>query len=205
MDFTAREIDIVVIGSSAGGVAALKHIVRQLPPTGFPVPVVIVQHCLPSGAHALTSILAMNCPIPVKLAENGERLISGCIYVAPAGRHLAIQERGFLTLIDDEKIRFSRPSIDMLFKSAAIAYHGRVLGVILTGANDDGAQGARLIDLLGGIVIGQDRAEHTRMPAAAAATGAVDHLLPIENIASAIVALCMMPGAASWMQRYAVS
>ena len=164
---------------------------------------IIVQHSHPLSSGILTGILRQHCKIRVKEAENGEPLWAGCVYVAPPGRHLKIAERGYITICDGAKVRYSRPSIDVLFSSAAECYGDRILGIILTGGNQDGADGAQLIHLLGGIVIAQQAAEYPRMPMAAVATGSVDHPLPLENIPSSIVALSIAPSAAFSMQRHA--
>jgi two-component system chemotaxis response regulator CheB len=166
------------------------------------VPIIIAQHCGAQKPDLLAAVLRAACKLRVKEAEDGEHLGPGCIYIAPAARHVAIEQPGYITIRDGARIRYSRPSIDLLFSSAAETYRDRMLGVVLTGANEDGANGAFQIDLLGGIVIAQRGAEYPQMPTAAVATGAVHHQLPLETLSCAIIALCMLPGAASWMQRF---
>lgn len=194
--------DLVAIGASAGGLRALQFIFENLP-REFSVPIAVVQHCPSEGVSLLPTVLQRGCRLRVKHAENGERLRAGFIYVAPPGFHLVIRHRGFAALSDEPKSRHSRPSIDRLFSSAAEQYRERVLALVLSGANADGAEGARLIDASGGLLIAQEGAEFRWMPEAAIATGGVDHTLPLQQIAAATVALCMLPGAAMWMQRAA--
>ena len=196
-----NRIEVVVIGTSAGGVAALKQIVARLP-GDFPVPIIIAQHCAAQKPDLLAAVLRATSKLRVKEAENGEQLWPGCIYLAPAARHVAIEQFGYISVRNGDKIRYSRPSIDLLFSSAAETYRDRILGIVLTGANADGALGVCTIDLLGGIVIAQQGAEYPQMPTAAVATGAVHHELPLETLCSAMIALCMLPGAARWMQRF---
>jgi two-component system chemotaxis response regulator CheB len=195
----SNRIELVAIGASAGGVSALKELVSRLP-VNFPTPIVIAQHCACGTKNLLPLVLSEHSKLYVKEAEDGEPLRFGCIYVAPAARHMTIEQHGYVTIREGGKIRYSQPSIDLLFSSVAESYGRHALAILLTGANDDGANGSRKINLFGGIMIAQDRAQYPRMPNAAIATGAVHHELPLHSVVSAMIAFCMVPGAASWMQ-----
>ena len=183
--------DIVVIGSSWGGLRALSAIVRDLPGT-FPLPVAVAQHRSPDAPDgALAAVLGSHAHLPVREAEDKEPIERGVIYVAPADYHLLV-ERGRFALSIDERVRFSRPSVDVLFESAADAYGSRVVAVVLTGANDDGAAGLAAVKRSGGFTIVQDpaTAEKGAMPRAAIHRRIPDLVLPLDAIARRLVELC---------------
>src|SRR5262245_40674956 len=125
----SNRIDVVAIGTSAGGVVALKQIMARLP-DDFPVPIIIAQHCAAQSPNLLPAVLRRNCKLRVKEAEDGELLGPRCIYIAPAARHVTIEQPGYITVHEGAKIRHSRPSIDLLFSSAAESYRDRMLGVV---------------------------------------------------------------------------
>ena len=168
-------------------------------PKDFPLPIAVVQHCASDHRSYLPDMIRWQGAFQSKHAEEGETLCPANVYVAPPGRHLLVTAKGQATFCDGPKVCFARPSIDRLFESAAGSYSTRVLAIVLSGANVDGASGSRSIKRLGGVVIAQKNAAAPRMPAAAFATGCVDHMLPLETIPHAVTALCMMPGAAAWM------
>lgn len=174
--------DLIVIGTSLGGLHALNVVLGALP-AGFQCPIVIVQHRKPDADETLTVLLQERCHLPVREAEDKEPLVPGCVYLAPAGYHLLV-ERGNLALSTEAPVNYARPSIDVLFESAARAYGARVVGVLLTGANADGAQGLGAIKRAGGLTVAQDPAdvEARTMPEAAIKIGAVDMILPLEEI-----------------------
>ncbi len=192
--------DALVLGASAGGVLALGDLLACLPDS-LPVPIAIVQHCQPQGRSFLPEILTRRSPLPVRHAQAGDILRAGRVYLAPPGLHLLVTSQRRIMLAGTARVCFSRPSVDVLFQSAAEAFGERTLGVVLTGANQDGAQGTRRIRAVGGLVIAQEDARFATMPGAAIATGCVDYVLPLEKIAAAIIALCMVPGAAAWLRQ----
>jgi two-component system, chemotaxis family, protein-glutamate methylesterase/glutaminase len=175
---------IVVIGCSLGGFAALGVILRALP-RDYPLPVVIVQHRGVDAVDLLAPALQDVTPLPVREAEDKEPIVPGCVYVAPSDYHLLV-DVGRFALSTDRKINMARPSIDMLFESAADAYLERVVAVVLTGASRDGAAGAARVKSKGGMVVVQDptTAEARIMPDAAMRACPVDRVLPLDAIAS---------------------
>ncbi|HWD41670.1 MAG TPA: chemotaxis protein CheB [Fimbriimonas sp.] len=159
---------LVVIGASAGGVEALLALLPALPKE-FPAPVAIVVHVPPDRHSLLTEIFDWKCEVGVKEAEDKEMMQAGCVYFAPPDYHLLVERNGHLSLSLDEPVMYSRPSIDVLFESAADAFGPAVLGIILTGANSDGAKGLQAICAAGGMAWVQDpkTAHSSAMPTAA--------------------------------------
>lgn len=146
---------LVVIGASAGGLDALTNIFLNLPPE-FPFPIVVVQHLNRYGEPMLVTLLALKSKLAVKEAEDKEALTPGVVYVAPSNYHVLVERDFTLSLSVDPEVNFSRPSIDVLFESAAVALGKRVVGVLLTGANQDGARGIAKIKESGGLTIVED-------------------------------------------------
>jgi two-component system, chemotaxis family, protein-glutamate methylesterase/glutaminase len=183
--------EAVVLGVSAGGMHALKAIIPELPAT-FSVPIAIVQHLGAQSDAYLVEYLNRLSAINVKEAEDKEILSPGTVYVAPAGYHLLIEPDRSFSLSVDDKVNFSRPSIDLLFESAADAFGEALIGVVLTGANTDGAKGLKAIKRLGGLAVVQNpkTAEASCMPRAALAATAVDHIVDLERIALLLRKLC---------------
>ena len=186
--------DIVAIASSAGGVTALSELLAELP-SSFPSTILIVQHLSPNYVSHLAEILARKAQLPVKPAENGEKARPGTIYVAPPDQHLLISADRTLSLTQTELVHFLRPSADVLFKSIAAAYGKRAIAVVLTGTGTDGAMGVKAIHQTGGKVIVQDpqTAEFNAMPKNAIATGSVDFILPLPEIAEKLIFLVTNP------------
>lgn len=178
---------IIVVGASAGGLRALEMVLGGLP-RGFPVPIVAVQHRSRESSDAYADILGRSVKLPVREIEDDDALRAPGVYLAPPDYHVLI-EPGRMVLSVDDPVSYSRPSIDVLFESAADVYGAKVLGVLLTGANHDGAQGLSRIKQAGGYVIVQDprTAESPEMPAAGIAAAPVDQVLALEDIAVAIV------------------
>lgn len=143
-----KDVRAIVIGGSAGGIEALRTLLPALPKT-LPVPVVIVLHLSPQTKGAWSSVFP-TCPLPVQEAEDKEQALPGRVYIAPADYHLLVDETGLLSLSLDEQVNLARPSIDVLFESAAWAYGSGVLGIVLSGANSDGAKGLSSIHRSGG-------------------------------------------------------
>ncbi len=179
--------NVVVVGTSAGGLRALERIFGSLP-AEFPVPIVAVQH-RSKDSELFATIMQGMVALPVREAEDKETFDAPGIYLAPPDYHLLVEPDGRLALSTDEPVSFSRPSIDVLFESAADAYGAGVLGVLLTGANHDGTRGLTRIRAAGGVAIVQDptTAESPEMPSAAIASGAADTVLPLSEIARELV------------------
>ena len=160
--------DLVVVGASWGGLAALQAILRVLP-GDFAAPMVVTQHrSARSDDTVLPMLLDANTPLTVRDAEDKDTLQRGTVLIAPPDYHLLV-EQGTVALSCDEPVAFSRPSIDVCFESAADAYGARVAGIVLTGANADGAAGLAMIRRRGGLALIQDpaTAERPEMPQAA--------------------------------------
>ncbi|RSN21630.1 chemotaxis protein CheB [Amycolatopsis sp. WAC 04169] len=188
--FRAVPYEIVAIGASAGGVKALLTVLKALP-ADLPVPVVIVQHLDPHHDTVLAELLDRRSRLRVKLAEDGEVAVAGAAYVAPPDRHLLVCPGGELRLSEREKVRFVRPSADLLFESVAVACGAAALVCVLTGTGSDGSAGARAVASRGGTVVAEDpdTAEFKGMPKAVVNAVAVDLKLPLEGIAAGLVAL----------------
>lgn len=172
------------MGVSAGGMKALKAVLPALG-AGFRLPVAIVQHLDARSDSYLADYLDNLSAIQVKEAEDKESLAPGTAYLAPAGYHLLIEPDKSFGLSVEEKVNFSRPAIDLLFETAAQAYGEKLIGIVLTGANADGAKGLKAIKDRGGLAIVQDpkTAEVRYMPQAALDATPVDHVVSLERIA----------------------
>lgn len=185
--------EIAVIGGSWGGSAAVSDLLSHLTPA-CRMPVVVALHRGVTSSSAtqdvLVNTLQRHSALPVVEAEDKSELQEGCVLVAPSDYHLLIEGR-HVALTTEAPVRFSRPSIDVLFQSAADAFGEGVAAVLLTGANDDGARGLVTVKERGGITFVQDpkTAVRPEMPDAAIATGAVDRILPVPAIAAALEAL----------------
>lgn len=177
------ESEIVVVGTSTGGLKALQTLLSGLP-AGFPLPIVIVQHRGMGSESGLCEFLSQLSSVPVAEPEDKEPLRRGRAYLAPRDYHLLIENQSF-ALSTDPPVGFARPSIDVLFESAADEYQERAIGVILTGANRDGARGLAAIKFRGGLTLVEDpvSAACREMPEAAIAQTKPDWILPLEEIA----------------------
>lgn len=173
---------LVVIGVSLGGLTALRILLAALP-GDFPLPVGIAQHREAGSGDLLLGLLQPFTALPLSEAEDKDLIVPGRVVLAPADYHL-LAEPGRWALSTDEPVGFARPSIDVLFETAADAYGEGVIGVILTGSNDDGARGLAAVKARGGLAVVQDpaTAEVRAMPEAAIRAAAVDHVLPVEAI-----------------------
>jgi two-component system chemotaxis response regulator CheB len=163
-----RAFDLVVVGGSAGAIDALRTLVSDLP-VGFPAAVAVVIHIPAEGPSLLPEVLARPGGPPMKVAEDKEPIVPGTIYFAPPDYHLLVEAGRTFALSLDERVHFSRPAIDVLFESAAAAYGDKLMGIILSGASADGAQGLRAIASAGGTTVVQslESSEMIAMPAAA--------------------------------------
>ncbi len=146
---------IVVIGASAGAIQALSHILPMLP-RGFPMPILVVVHVPSDRSNFLAPLFREKCQLAVREAEDKEPAQDGTVYFAPPDYHLLLETSGSLALSSDEPVQHSRPSIDVLFESAADSFGARVIGIVLTGANADGATGLRSVAAAGGIALIED-------------------------------------------------
>ncbi len=175
--------EVIVIGASFGGVAALSGLLPGLSKI-TDLPIVVVQHTKASVGNSFADQLDLLCCAKVKEAQERECLQKGVIYIAPGDYHLLIDIDGVLQLPKDNPVQYARPSIDVLFESAVDAYGEAVIGVLLTGANEDGVAGIVAIHQAGGLTIVQDpkEAEIAIMPAAAIKTGKVDYISSLSDI-----------------------
>ena len=179
--------DLIVVGASWGGLDALTVLVRGLP-ADFAVPVVIVQHRGPDAQSFLSDLLQQWTGRKVLEPEDKEPIEPGHIYIAPANYHLLV-ETGHFSLTTEAPVRYSRPSIDVMFGSAAHAYGKRLIGVVLTGANEDGSRGLQCVEEYGGYCVVQDpaTAEVATMPEAALRRVPRAAKLPLADIAAHLV------------------
>jgi two-component system chemotaxis response regulator CheB len=186
----APTYDLVVIAASAGGLAALSAVLTALP-AEFPAAVLVVQHLDPHHKSFIDDILRRRTALTVSLGTEGAAISAGCVIVAPPDRHLVVNSTGTVSLSEAALVHFVRPSADLLFESAAASYGDRVIGVVLTGSGHDGDQGVRAIKQGGGTVIAQDEntSQFFGMPGTAIETGAVDLVLPLDEIGPTLIGL----------------
>jgi len=182
--------DVVAIAASAGGLRALTSVLSALS-RDFPAAVTVVQHLDPRHRSLMAELLSRQSRLPVKQAEDGDRLCPGSVFVAPPDRHLLVNPDGTLSLSRADLVHFLRPSADLLFESVAASFKDRAIAVVLTGTGADGSSGLQAIKKMGGTVVSQDEgtSEFFGMPSAAIQTGQVDFVLPLEEIASALTKL----------------
>lgn len=180
---------LIAVGTSVGGFTALQTLLGGLP-ADFPLPVTVVQHRGPNTDDTFIFMLQKKTALRVEEAEDKSELAGGRVYLAPSDYHLLV-EPGHIALSTEGPVVSARPSIDVLFESAADAYPGGVIGLLLTGASKDGAVGMLRIKKSGGFTIVQDpaTAECSVMPAAAIAIGAADKVLPLGEISSFLMEL----------------
>lgn len=183
-------IDAVVIGASAGGVEALTQLLPQLPASSK-LTVLVVLHVPRDRPSLLVDIFRPRCRLHVAESQDKDPIQPGTVYFAPPDYHLMVDIGPKIALSADELVNFSRPSIDVLFESAADLYQRRVLGIVLSGGNHDGAAGLQAIVRAGGLAVVQspEQAAVDIMPRAAIAAGSVDYVLPLDQIAELLAAL----------------
>jgi two-component system, chemotaxis family, protein-glutamate methylesterase/glutaminase len=184
--------DLVCIGASWGGLKAIGQVLADLP-AEIDLPIAIAQHRHPdSHEGALAELLQAQTDRPVLDVEDKMPIEPRNVYLAPPDYHLLVQ-RGSLALSTDERVQFARPSIDVLFESAAYAYGAGVIGIILTGANEDGAAGLAAVKGRGGVAVIQDPEDALRrtMPDAAIAATAADAVLPLGEIGKFVYGVCV--------------
>lgn len=182
---------LVVLGCSWGGFKALRRIFTDLP-ADFPVPIVVAQHRLAQAGDGLDASMQSASRLPITDVTDKEPLVGGAIYLAPSDYHTIVEGKS-LALSTEDAVNFARPSIDVLFESAADSYRDSLIAVILTGANEDGAQGLLRVRELGGYTIVEDPGSAVRREMPDAALGKVrpDRVLRLEEIGPHLVELCM--------------
>ncbi len=183
-------ISIIVIGVSQGGLEALSTLLAALPKT-FNKSIIIVQHRAADSDSYLSEHLNLISPMQVKEAQDKEPIRPGVAYVAPADYHLLVEKQASLSLSDDERVNYTRPSIDVLFETAAECYGPALMGIVLTGNNSDGARGLKTIKDLGGTTMIQDPqdAQVPAMPLAAQAITQIDYTLTLKEIGKLLAEL----------------
>jgi two-component system chemotaxis response regulator CheB len=184
--------DIVAFASSAGGLNALSRVLSRLPEE-FPAAIVVVQHLDPRHQSLMADILSRRTKLTVKEAQEGDKLQRGLVLIAPPNRHLLVNADRTLSLTQSELVHFVRPSADLLFESVAASHKDRAIAVVLTGSGRDGEMGVKAIKKMGGTLIVQDKctSEFFGMPEAAIQSGQVDFILPLDEIAPALLTLVM--------------
>jgi two-component system, chemotaxis family, protein-glutamate methylesterase/glutaminase len=180
----------IVIGGSSGGFQALQTLLGLLP-RDYSLPVMVVLHRSPTTDHSLADLLSHVCPLTVKEAEEKEVMAEGFVYIAPANYHLLVERDHSLSLSIEDRVWYSRPAIDVLFETAADAFGTRLVGVLLTGANQDGTAGLRRIRQRGGLTLAQDptEAHMPAMPESAIRAGVVDRVLPLTMVGALLASL----------------
>jgi two-component system chemotaxis response regulator CheB len=191
---------LVAIGASAGGLPALSAVLSGINGE-FPA-IVVVQHLDPRHKSQMAQLLSRKARKAVKDAEHGEPIIPGHVYIGPPDEHLLVS-RGKIQLAHSRLVRFSRPSIDLLFGSVAAVYGEQAIGVILSGSNRDGADGIAAIKSAGGVTLAQEpaTAEYRVMPQAAIDTGCVDLVVPLEEMGRAITELLEKGRPTKWQRK----
>jgi len=184
---SVTSVRAVVVGASAGGIEALSLVLRAVP-ASFPAAIIIVQHLGRGRLSVLAEIFAAKCALPLSEAFDKQPIESGQVYLAPPDYHVLVDRGPQLSLSIDPPVHYSRPSIDVLFESAAEVYRTQLMGVVLTGANADGAEGLEAIRRNGGITVVQDpeTALYPTMPTAALALGAPNYVLSLEALCELI-------------------
>jgi two-component system chemotaxis response regulator CheB len=184
-----QPIEIVVIGASSGGIEALRELLPRLSQS-LPVPIVIVLHLPAHHRSLLAEIFAPLCQAPVREPVDKQPVTAGVIWFAPADYHLMVERDHTFSFSVDDPVKYSRPAIDVLFESAALAYGPGVTAVVLTGASEDGADGAARVRTLGGCVYVQDpeQAQAKLMPMAAIRMAAPQYVGPLSGIAEQLLA-----------------
>jgi two-component system, chemotaxis family, protein-glutamate methylesterase/glutaminase len=186
--------DLVVIAASAGGIEALEMILSSLP-ANFPVPIAIVQHRTARLPNLMAQVLARWTPLAVKTADQSEVMRPGTVYLAPPDLHLTVHPDRTFGLSDGRKIRHVRSSANPLFSSAAEVFGKGLIAVVLTGGDRDATDGVQSVRAHGGMVLAQDEATSWQfaMPRSAIETGSVNRVVPLAEIAPALIGLVMGP------------
>jgi two-component system, chemotaxis family, protein-glutamate methylesterase/glutaminase len=189
-DRSRTAIEAIVVGASAGGVEALLKVFGCLR-KGFPLPILVVLHLPDERDSQLAKVLGHRLAVPVEEARDKLDIVPGTVYVATPGYHLSVEADRSLSLSLEAPVHHSRPSIDLLFESAADAFGPNLVAVVLTGANQDGARGLARVKAQGGVTVVQDPAEAqvSTMPEAALALHQPDHILTLQGIGQLLAGL----------------
>ncbi|MBK5373180.1 chemotaxis protein CheB [Pseudomonas sp. TH08] len=189
-DFDLPRVEAIVVGASAGGVEALLTLLAPLR-AGFVLPIIVVLHLPEERRSQLAEVFSRRLDMPVHEAVDKQDIVGGTVYFATPGYHLSVEHDRSLSLSLEDRVHYSRPSIDYLFESAADAYGPALAAVLLTGANHDGARGLAEVKRRGGLTIVQDpqEAQVATMPQAALNIQQPDHVLPIHGIGRLLVEL----------------
>tara|TARA_R110000787_G_scaffold42983_34_gene105441 strand:+ start:3928 stop:4545 length:618 start_codon:yes stop_codon:yes gene_type:complete len=187
-----RRYAAVVAAASTGGIAALRQLLGSLDER-FPLPVLIVQHTTPDEDDTLQHVFSVDCRLPVVMASARQPIEGGRVYLAPPAYHLLVEEGPRVALSVDARVCYVRPSADVLFASASDVWGRQLIGIVLTGANEDGANGMALLRDRGGLAIVQnpEEAEIDTMPQATLDKGGADHVLEIAQIGALLNTLCV--------------
>jgi two-component system, chemotaxis family, protein-glutamate methylesterase/glutaminase len=187
---TPSAYDVVALAASAGGFGALSTVLGSLD-ASFPAPIVVVQHLDPRHRSLMAQILGRRTALVVTEAVHDDKIAPGHVFIAPPNHHLLIDRDGKMSLTQTELVHFVRPSADLLFESVAAGFRERSLAVVLSGTGSDGAMGLTAVKKMGGTTIAQDErtAEFFGMPKAAIEAGAIDFVVPLEEIAPALASL----------------
>lgn len=193
--------ELIVTGASLGGYNALAALLGGLV-DNYTLPLAVVQHRSSDSDELLSVLLQRTCRLPVVEVDDKQPILPGTVYIAPANYHLLVEKDHFALSVD-HPVQFARPSIDVLFESAADVYREKLVAVLLSGSNQDGAEGIARVKACGGLTIVQDpsSAESARMPAAAIAASKVDHVLPLAEIAQFLNGLIRRSEDSLWHER----
>ena len=187
---TQFDVKLIVVGTSWGGLDALSCLLSPLP-KNYPIPILIVQHRQRNhhGSTYLAEILNQRCQLNIIEPDDKERIKAGNVYISPSNYHMLVEDKETLALSSEELVNYSRPSIDLLFESAAEIHQQNLIGIILTGANKDGAKGLATIKDRGGygLVQSPETAEVDTMPLAAISSAQPDAVLPLNEITSLLL------------------
>jgi len=188
--FQGAAYDVVAIASSAGGLGALTAVLSALP-ASFPASILVVQHLDPRHRSLMADLIDRRTALPTKQAEAGDNVEPSRVLIAPPNRHMLVNADSSIELTETELVHFVRPSADLLFESVAASYRDRAIAVVLTGSGHDGTGGVQAIKKMGGTVIAQDQesSDFFGMPSSAIEAGSVDYVLPLAEIASALIQL----------------
>ena len=178
------------MGLSSGGMEAMKSIFSALP-ASFRIPIIVVQHMSPNSDSQWISAVKKNFSLEFKEADEKEEILEGHIYIAPPNYHLLIEKDHTFSLSVDEKVSYARPSIDVLFETAAMAYNRSLVGIVMTGSNHDGSAGLKAIKDCGGLCVVEDpaTAASSFMPNSAMKAAAPQYVLPIKKIIDLLIEL----------------
>jgi len=178
-----KRYEAIVIGVSSGGMEAMKFLFSALP-REFSIPIIVVQHMSPHSDSQWISVVKKNFPLEFKEADEKEKILPGHIYIAPPNYHLLVEADRSFSLSVEPKVNYARPAIDVLFQTASMVYKEKLIGIVLTGSNHDGAEGLKQIKVCGGLCIVQDpaTAASSYMPQAALEAAQPQYVLSLKKV-----------------------